>query len=528
MASTLATPKTYSVPHFVGKNYEIALNQSIEALLTSLASPDSRNSSSFTSNFLELVQSKADPPLETIWVFAALTYTDPSTPINEPLDRIIAIKDLLQLIISCSASCNSIKSIALVAPVIYILHNFILDLKSLQLGPNKEREVKREIKGVVDSVIGYINVCCNGVEGKIDDLIRPMNDLIRVWIVDNVDSLRVFFPLLSDDTIAKVSVEGFGMVELAGFVVAEAFLLKLCWKIEEEGIGGKMKDELKSWVVGSITGFRNSYFYVTLASMLLEPVLPITSIMNLEYEDGLRKILYDALILVEYSFLSPENLSRLPAAHAKRVNFTKLMVTNEAIDLFREHGEKTKAISFLNAFTNSSLPSQIMNWVRSEIGNEFSNIEPNGSSPRAFLKWMLNIENRGIKIFDNDMSKYRAKLISHNLQEELEQIAKREGGKKPDSDLLFYIDNKGQEEYGNREDEDMNKSLSAAFMAAAHSMESSENGGRKRKTKNGEMTEKVKFVKYNLVGNSAVPRNDDLSSGSEIENPDSDEDMEVK
>lgn len=265
MASAL---KSLNLPHFLGKNYEISLNQSLEALLKSLGNPYSKKTS-FMSDFRALVQSRADPPLETIWVFSALSFHSQRAPNAQLLDRILAIKDLFQLIGSCSASCSSGKSIALVAPVICNLHKFILEANGLQLGSKIERKVKSEIGSLVDSIVGYINVCCSGFEGGFDDsdgLIRPLSELISLWVVDealrneNVESLRVFFPLLSDDVVKRVSEDGCGMLDLVGFVITEAFLLKLCWKIKE-GFGEKMQNELKPWIVGSITGFRNSYFY---------------------------------------------------------------------------------------------------------------------------------------------------------------------------------------------------------------------------------------------------------------------------
>ncbi|KAL2229057.1 UNVERIFIED_CONTAM: hypothetical protein Sindi_1885400 [Sesamum indicum] len=517
MASTLAAPRSHNLPHFIGKNYEISLNQSIEALLTSMRNSNSRNSTNFTSEFQEFVQSKADPPLESIWVYTALTFTSCSTPKTDPFSRILAIKDLFQLIVSCSASCSSVKSIALVAPVIYYLHGFILDVKGFQLGPKKEKKLNGEIKTLVDSILGYINVCCNGFDGNFDDLedlVRPLGDLISFWLVDdgaqdkNVESLRVFFPLLSDSIVTRISIEGCGIVDLAGFVVAEACLLKLCWKIREEGFGEKMQIELKSWIVGSITALRSSYFYVTLATMLIEQVLPITSLVNLEHQDGLREVLFDALIVVEYSFLSPDSLGQLPA---------------------KDRGDHTKAISYLNAFASSSLPTLTVKWVRTEIGYESGTNAPTGSSPRAFLKWMLNIENKGIKIFDDDMSNFRAAFNSKE-----EAGASMEEDQKPDSNLLFYIDNKGKKEYGNEDSKQMNESMSAAFTAAAHSMQSPVQGGRKRKTKKGENTKQVKFVKYNALKHSSLsgersadPRNDHSESESDVDNPSSDEDMGI-
>lgn len=265
MASTLIAAQPDNL--LIGKNYEISLNKSIKALLTSLRGSNFQSSSNFISEFHEFVQSKSNPPLESIWVYAALTFIPQKT---EPFSRLSQIKDLFQLIVSCSASSNSIKSIALVAPVIYNLHKFILDLKGFQLGSKKERKLCGKIKSLVDSVLGYINVCSNGFDQNSDELeslIRPLGDLISLWLLGdgdedmNADSLRVFFPLLSDDITNRISVEGCEMIDLAGFVVAEAFLLKLCWKIQEEGFRENVQNDLRYWIVGSVTGLRCSYFY---------------------------------------------------------------------------------------------------------------------------------------------------------------------------------------------------------------------------------------------------------------------------
>ncbi|XP_073156517.1 uncharacterized protein [Henckelia pumila] len=540
MASTVAAPTSQIPPRLIGKNYEFFLNNSLPALLASFQLRNPANSSDFISNFQELVQAKVDPPLESIWVLTALSCNGDVAPKIDSLNRILAIMDLFQLIVSYSASCNLVKSIVLVAPVLCKLHYCILDVEDRHLGSKKERKADREIKSLVDSILAYLNVCSEGLDNKFDDLeslICPLEDLVSLWISDNVvqnqnvDSLRAFFPLLSPDIVKRVRVEGCGMMDLAGFVVAEAILLKLCLKIREEGFGEKLQDELKYWLVSSITGFQSSYIYGALMSMLQEPVLSITSIVNPEYEDGLRKILFGSLILVEYSFLSPESLGRLPAQHAKGVTFTKLMVTHEAIEFFRAR-DQTKAIPYLNAFDISSLPSQIIKWVGREIGNESSANGPSGSSPKSFLRWMLNIENRGIKIFDDEFLKSRGKLILESSEEESKQPTR---WAREDSDTFFYIDNKGEEEHG-KEDGKISESMNSAFMAAAHSIQSSEQGRRKRKTKNGERRKAVKFSRFNLLDNSSspsgkrsdVPRNDDSTSGSEMEDPCSDEDMEGK
>lgn len=126
------------------------------------------------------------------------------------------------------------------------------------------------------------------------------------------------------------------------------------------------------------------------------------------------------------------------------------------------------------------------------------------------------------------MSKFRT---AFNSKEDTEQLANRKGGKKVDSDL-FFIDNKGQEEYGTDEDEKMRESVSASFTAAAHSMQASEKGERKRKSKDGKKRKKMKFVKYDALENSSLSgqrsadtRNGNSGSGSDIENPSSGEDV---
>lgn len=138
---------------------------------------------------------------------------------------------------------------------------------------------------------------------------------------------------------------------------------------------------------------------------------------------------------------------------------------------------------------------------------------------------MLNIENRGVQIFGDDTLKFRN---AFNDKEALEQLADMAERRQSDSDLLFYVDNKG-EECGNEDGEKMSESMNAVFTNAAQSMQSSEQGKRKRKTEDGKKRNKVQFVKYNITQPSSLseakadlPRNDNSDCGSDLENPSSD------
>ncbi|XP_027065212.1 uncharacterized protein [Coffea arabica] len=521
--------------HLIGQNHEIALSQSIQTLLDSLHGSNFEKLSLLSADFKILLQCKTNPSLETIWVYSALAFHHLNSSKNEPLNQFAAIKDLFQLIISYSAGCSSLKSIILMSPVIYHVHKFAVDSKGYDLRSKKGKKLMKEIKGLVDSILGYINVCCEALEDDSDGLeglIKPFEDLVSIWIwnENKKDRLRLFFPLLGEDFVEKSSVGGCELNELAGYVIAEVFLLKLCLAFRCGNSGKELQNELRNWVVGSITGLQNSYFFDSLLRMLLGPTLPVTFLLISEDEKSLRKLLYEPVILVEYSFLSPDRLAHLPANHAKNIALGRLMVTHEAIEFFRKHGDHTKALSCTNAFSTSSLPSELTKWVRSEIDVNDNNNGPNGSSPKAFLRWILDRENQGIQIFDNDMSSYHAKLILDNSEEDFNLSVYKEN-KKTDADLFFYIDNKGDAENEVKKDEKMTEAVSAAFVAAAQSLQSAEHGERKRKGGNMKKNNRLKFLKYDLYEGSApsaakpaVVDDNGLSSGSDVENPSSDED----
>lgn len=140
------------------------------------------------------------------------------------------------------------------------------------------------------------------------------------------------------------------------------------------------------------------------------------------------------------------------------------------------------------------------------------------------IDWLLSLENRGIRVFEDDVLKSHA--TSGLDISQTEHPAGNLEGKVADDDL-FYVDNIGEE--GNTGDNDkQNKLVSDAFVAAAQTMKLSDDGARKRKGKHSE--KKIKFVKYDLHQNSEPVKArtsaaDDSSSGeSEVEDPVSDTD----
>ncbi|KAL8236454.1 hypothetical protein R6Q59_017535 [Mikania micrantha] len=514
--------------------YESEINHSIQSLLDSLQNP-SPDFSNFTSNFLELMQAKPIPHLEIIWVLSCLTFQINNARKDDVLDQVLAVKDLFQSITTCSSSSSSSVCIALIAPVIFKLYSVFIDLKRKEGDLKRRKKAMREIRSFLDVILGYFNVCCEGFNNDDDTrLIRPLNDLISIWMHSEgtENGSKQFFPLLSDEIRNWVSEEsGDNLGLLAGAVIVEAFLLKLCLRCIDGNLKQELQDELRTWAVCSITGFRNFYLFDILVKMLLEPNLTVMSLLSSEDESFLRKVLYDVVVLPDFSFLRLEKVGHIPTSHIKDNVLARLMVTHEAIELLRKMKDYTEAVSYTNAFSGSHLPTLVTKLVTSELGTDGNTNPPKGSSPMAILKWMLDLEDRGLNLTGGFMSKHHERLVNYRSSLDLDQQSYKLNTGKPDDDLVFFIDNKGDDE-----DDKIDDSMNDAFVAAARSMQSDTNeSGRKRKEMSVEKKKYgVKFQRYNLVDQSesksskktGLLEKDDSSSASETEDPDSDEDFE--
>ncbi|KAI3782807.1 hypothetical protein L2E82_12864 [Cichorium intybus] len=517
----------HNLKFYASDEYELAVSKSIQNLLDSLQNPNPALSG-FTSTFLELMQAKTNPLLESIWVFSGLTFLIKNPPKDDILDQVLDLKGLFQSITANSASCSSSTCIALIAPVIYKLCTLAVDSKSKEVDSKRGKKARREIKSFLDVILGYFNVCSDGSNGDEDSaLVRPLVDIVSIWVHGEAtgNQLKQFFPLLSDEIINSVAEETDGAIGLlAGAVLLEAFLLKLCLKFSEGSSRKEAQNELRTWAVSSITGFHNFYFFYMLVKMLLEPNLTVSSLLSSEDESLLRNLLYDAVILPDYSFLHLDKVGHLPINHIKTNILARIMVTHEAVELFRKNNDHSKAISYTNAFSGSHLPTLITKLVTNELGNQGKTSQPNGSSPMAFLKWMLDLESQGLSFSDGFMSKYRERLVLYTSKSDVGQPSG-----KTDQDLLFFIDNKGNDE---DEDEKIDDSMNDVFVAAAHAMRSGTNGnGKKRKETSVEKKKDgVKFQRHHSGPRSGEKTrsigNDDSGSGSEVEDPDSDSDSD--
>ncbi|KAH7519177.1 hypothetical protein FEM48_Zijuj08G0008000 [Ziziphus jujuba var. spinosa] len=520
-------PGSSSNPYpLISENYELKLTQSIRSLLAEVREKG-HLPTHFIEDFYGLMQARADPPLDSIWVYAALVFRSRETPKTEPLDEIAAAEDLFHLVSACSAPCGSSKSIALLAPVVCLVHKVVVHLcgggKDLTLN-KRDKKAMKKVKSLVEVILGYISVCC-GKDFSDEEVgqksITRFVDLVRLWMDSNVE-FESFLPLVNSEVRTRLCAGECEVGYLAGVVIAEVFLLKLCLNFRFGGSREDLERDLRSWAVGSITGFCNFHFFEILLRMLLEKTLPLALILRCEDEILLRKVIYDAIILCEYPFVNPERAIHLNVDRMRSLDMTRLIVTHEAIEYLREHGGQRRSISYANAFSNSHLPTQIIEWFKkAETASKLSR-----SSPKALIKWLFDLEHQGVRVFDDSDLKYRAKSICDTSKTDFEQPAHELESEKLGDDLLFWVDNKREKEDTDEEDEKANESMNAAFIAASHNMKPMDKVGRKRKEETGaEMKKKIKLIDSN--GSLPLVTSDDhSSSGSEVDNPLSDEDTE--
>ncbi|CAL9766682.1 unnamed protein product [Musa acuminata subsp. burmannicoides] len=491
----------------------------------------------FRSIFFRLLQSSVDPPLEVIWFYSALGYHEAIRLKKDALDRVSAVRDLLQLLSACSASCDGPKSVALLAPVVSELYHCVKEEK--KMSGKVAKKLRKEIGGLVEALVSYISICSgqssDGKELSYGYLQPCFVDVIRVWTVQHFgrgDGLSVLFPLVSDEIRVCFEQERCGIDYLAGVVVVEALLLSLSLKVQVDGSPRlDLQKELRLWAISSISVFQNCVSFDLLLRLLLNLPMPVMTILSSTEESWLRNILYDAVILADYSFLNPGVEVEHFSDSMMNLVVRRLIVTHEAIRIVRDKGDNRKAIAYTNAFSTSCVPSSLIKWATYQVGLGKLN-RPNATTPQALLKWLVVLEEQGLKLFDDDISELHSKLTIKEY-DGMPETAKFDSGSNSTDGDIFFFDNTGNVDENAADDDQDMEITDSVFLSAARSMKSeASKGRRKRKEWGNEGDEsQVKFVKYKIHDNSvkehlSTRAVDRMSSDSETENPPSPDEME--
>jgi hypothetical protein len=145
-----------------------------------------------------------------------------------------------------------------------------------------------------------------------------------------------------------------------------------------------------------------------------------------------------------------------------------------------------------------------------------------------FTEWLVDLEVKGLKVFGDYSSCIMERFAYDGVKNGHGNMIHS------DADLFFFDKQSGREFMDTKGSEDeavdeMETAGNNAFMAAAQSMKGVTDGMRKRKSCGYEDATAVKFVKYKVEDSSLkdyLSAANGISSGSEVENPQSDDEME--
>lgn len=123
--------------------------------------------------------------------------------------------------------------------------------------------LRKEVESLLEVIISYISICCGGdteEEDECDGLSSCFADVIRVWALDKFRrDMRGFFPVISDGVCEGIR-GGCGLGFLAGIVMCEAFVLRLCLKFDSRVLRAELERDVHDWVVRMISGFKSFHF----------------------------------------------------------------------------------------------------------------------------------------------------------------------------------------------------------------------------------------------------------------------------
>ncbi|XP_052208900.1 uncharacterized protein LOC127812530 [Diospyros lotus] len=511
-------------PKLLGHNYELMLGESITHFLAEY-SKGSTDFSELSSIFCRLVQTMDDPPLEITWFYAAVTFHSSAKLIaEEPSKKVArmlwAAKDLFHLLVSCSSPAVSrLKSVALLAPAVYRLYDIVVYCSKNGLCLN------REIDGLVERICSYISMCCSncfeGPKDGADGLTAGFADLVRVWTVDGVgercesgDDLRVFFPLVSGQLCSGLR-GGCGIGYIAGIVMIEAFLLRLCLNFGSSISRTELKKDMQHWAVQTIAGFQSCYFFDMLLRILMEPSLPVTTLVSSEDEVLLQEVLYDGIILVQDPFLKSQVWPALPSDYLKNFALMWLLVADKAVQFARVRGDQNRAISYIDAFSRSSLPNQLIKWIMNQTHLAEKISGPTISTPKALIRWLLILADRGVRVFDNESLQLYAKEVTWKSKTGHEKLKSKPDSGKTNCSFFFFTENNWMAQNEAEEDQEMVDWFNDPFLptgCAGHPTDD----GKSRKRQEGRPDEgevRYKLAKFdpgdNSVGDTCLPHRDD-------------------
>lgn len=237
---------------------EAMLTKLIKMLMKELQGNPS-NLFDFQVHSTHLLRKFTDPPFEFLCLYLATAYHNYMCIRKDPLS---VAKLLFELSRWLSTPCNALKRVAIIAPIIHVLHKYCVDLSKADV------YLKGGIENLLEEIVSHIILCC-GLEDQrqgVEKLSYSFTDMMRVWTINResdckpVDHLRLFFPLISDEVRLQISM-CYRTDYLAGAVMVEILLLMLQFKLSFGVCGINLQMDISAWLVQTLKKFKNFIFY---------------------------------------------------------------------------------------------------------------------------------------------------------------------------------------------------------------------------------------------------------------------------
>jgi hypothetical protein len=144
-----------------------------------------------------------------------------------------------------------------------LVYDVVVESFKRDLALKREKKVMKEVKNLMGVILGFINVCCSTKElGPLinSNLGWSFECLSCVWLNRN-EVVGNLLPLVSKGVLGGLSDRDGDVNYLAGVVIAEVFLLKLCLNCKAGTSREELETDLRTWAIASITGFQNIYLF---------------------------------------------------------------------------------------------------------------------------------------------------------------------------------------------------------------------------------------------------------------------------
>lgn len=440
--------------------YSRAVEAAVEAAKSGLKK---KQGTPWREAIVRLLQSRANPPLSLFWSFAVIeriVLTNEEAKVASDSEVATAHSVLQSLKCMTSGFCDGPMAIATMAPIVRIAFEALVKYSSSEskngadMTDKKKSKLWKSLTKLIREVSGFIALCHHKECPAPGGLFKAPSVCVGLdkWIAEGTEFSSLFpFASTSLESSIKEDISSAETVcKLGVLVEAEVALLRLLADVVHERPLGrselekKLKHELI--VYGKFLGSSG-----VMLDALLEPPLPVLSILSADEESTLRGILGEMVVTrVPNSEMfnhenGPSPPSKLGAQNECVAFLNRLSIARKTAAYFRSKNEHLRASDLLSSLRRQSAPSQLGDWLGGRSVLKILITTAVLKKPQALLDWLLNAEeydfNRVLMMMSIRQPQEQDNKIT--ISEDAEMVSEGEGA---NNEPLFFFDTTGVSE----------------------------------------------------------------------------------